>query len=76
MATFHYRFATIDGTFDLVSQLLNNDSFTYKDYNWIKYLSIEISKIDKIIILDLQIKIEEVSYWGYYLENLGYLFAK
>lgn len=72
----YYRFGTIDGTCDLVSQVLDNDSFAYKDYNWIKYLSIKILKTDKIIIFGLQIRIKEVFYWGYYSRNLRRLFLR
>lgn len=70
----HYLFSTIDGICSLVTQRLDNDSFVYKNYNRIRYLSIRISRTDKIIIFGLQKRIKEVFYWGYDSENLRRLF--
>ena len=61
MIAFHYRFGIINGICGFVSQPLDNDIFLYKDYNRVRYLSIEISRTDKIIIFGLQIGIEEIS---------------
>lgn len=53
MVAFHYKFVTIDETYSLISQFLDNNFFMCKDYNRVRYLSIRISRIDKIIIFGL-----------------------